>query len=257
MAPIQREVEAERSLSMAKKRGHGEGNIYHRADGRWAARLSAGYHGGRRIRRWVYGTTRAEVAAKLRTTIQAHDDGVLEAPGRLTVDQFLAQWLADTMRAKLKPRTYESYQQVVRFHIVPRLGRMPLRKLTPQAVQAWLRNLQDSGLSPRTCQYARAILRSALSQATRWGLVARNVAALVEGPRVQRHEIQPLTPEQARALLDTAKEHRLAALLTVAVSIGLRQGEALGLRWDAVDLDAKTLHVRVALQRVKRQWQLV
>ena len=117
--------------------------------------------------------------------------------------------------------------------------------------------MQRAGLSPRTCQYARAILRSALGQALRWGIVSRNVATLVEVPRVKRHEIQPLTPEQARTLLATMRGHRLDALFTVALALGLRQGEALGLQWDAVDLDARVLHVRASLQRVEKRWHLV
>jgi len=97
----------------------------------------------------------------------------------------------------------------------------------------------------------------AWAQAARWGIVSRNVATLVEGPRVTRHEIQPLTPDQARALLTSIRGNRLEALVTVAVSLGLRRGEALGLRWDALDLEGKLLHVRASLQRVDKRWYLV
>jgi integrase len=96
-----------------------------------------------------------------------------------------------------------------------------------------------AGLSPRTLQYLRAVLRQALGQALKWGLVARNVAMLVDPPRVVRHEIQPLTPEQARAFLESVQEHRLRALFAVAFAVGLRQGEALGLQWANVDLDKR------------------
>jgi integrase len=240
-----------------RRRGRGEGNIYQRADGRWAARLSAGYERGRRARVWVYGLTRAECASKLATAIRAHQDGILAAPSRLTTGEYLTRWLDDCARPKLRPRTLVSYAQVVRLHITPHLGRVPLQKLTPQQVQAWLNKLQKDGLSSRSCQYARAILRSAFGQALRWGLVSRNVVTLVAAPRVERHEIQPLTPEQARTLLKAAKGHPLEALVTVALALGLRQGEALGLRWDAIDFERGTLNVRVALQRVGGEWLLV
>ena len=157
----------------------------------------------------------------------------------------------------MRPLTYASYAQVIRLHINPGLGRIALQRLTPAEVQHWLKERQRFGAGPRTCQYARAILRSALAQAVRWGYITRNVAALVDSPRVPRHEIQPLSPDQARTLLFQAREHRLGALVTVALSLGLRLGEALGLRWEAVDLETATLHVRVALQRVARSWQLV
>ena len=113
------------------------------------------------------------------------------------------------------------------------------------------------GLSPRTVQYARAVLRKALNQALRWGLVPRNVATLVDPPRSKRHEIVFFAPDQANAFLDTARGDRLEALYRVALSLGLRQGEALGLRWEDVDLERGVLRVRVALQRIDGVPQLV
>ncbi len=240
------------------KRGQHEGNIYHRADGRWEARLRVGYRNGKRARRSVFGKTRAEVVGKLRAIILAHEQGTLEAPARFTVGQFLAQWLEDSARPKLRPRTFATYAQVIRSHVDPGLGRVPLRRLSPQHVQSWLNERAKSGLSPRTCQHARAILRAALGRALKWGYVSRNVAALVDSPRVVKHEIKPLSPDQARTLLATAREHRYGALITVAVALGLRQGEALGLRWQDVNLDDGVLQVRNALQWVTGGgWSLV
>src|SRR5262249_46507331 len=102
-------------------------------------------------------------------------------------------------------------------------------------------------------QYLRAILRRALGQALKWGLVNRNVATVVDPPSVPRPEMQALTPEQARAFLDAVRGDRLQVLYTVALSLGLRQGEALGLRWQDVDLEAGTRRVAVALQRINGQ----
>jgi integrase len=171
--------------------------------------------------------------------------------------EFLTRWLDDCAKPKLRPRSLVSYSQMIRLQITPSLGPIPLQRLTPQQVQSWLNDLSNAGLSPRTCQYARAILRSALGQALRWGVVSRNVSTLVESPRVPRHEIRPLEPDQARALLDAVRLHRLGALFTVALALGLRQGEALGLKWDAVDLKSGALHVREALQWVGNTRQLV
>jgi integrase len=108
-----------------------------------------------------------------------------------------------------------------------------------------------SGLSTRHVQYILAVLRSALNSAFKDSLVARNVAALVRPPRVQAKEVCPLTPEEARRFLDSIRGHRLEALFTVAVLLGLRQGEALGLRWRDIDVEEGTLRVRYALQRLK------
>lgn len=240
------------------KRGQHEGNIYLRADGRWEGRLRVGYSNGKRARRSVFGRTRAEAATKLRELIAAYETGSLEIPTKATVGHYLQTWLAETAKPSLRPRTFVTYEQVIRSHILPNLGHIPLRKLSPHHVQRWLNARAATGLSPRTCQHARAILRAALTRAVKWGYISRNVAALVDGPRVVRPEIRPLTPEQARSLLTAAANHRLGSLVTVAVSLGLRQGEALALRWADIDFDSGLLHVKHALQFPKGGgWSLV
>ncbi len=147
------------------------------------------------------------------------------------------------------PRTYTSYEHVVHAHLVAGLGRVRVAKLTPQDVAAWLSRHQANGASGRTARYARAVLRAALNQALRWELVARNAAALTDPPRHRTREIQPLTPDQAKALLAAVAGHRLEALVSVGIGLGLRLGEALGLRWDAVDLEAGVLSVKQTLER--------
>jgi integrase len=157
--------------------------------------------------------------------------------------------LENFARPRLRPRPFLTYEQAVRLHIVPGIGRYPLQKLTPQHVQRWLNEHQKAGASAGSCRYARTILRTALSDALRWGLVARNVATLVDPPRVAKREIRPFTPEQARIFLDAIAGHRLEALFSIGVALGLRIGEALGLHWADVNVEAGVLHVRTALQR--------
>src|SRR5215471_3416193 len=99
-----------------RRRGRGEGSIYKRRDGRWAARISTGYAHGRRSRMWIYGATRQDVADKLTAALRAQQQGMLVAPERVTVQQFLSRWLDDSARPKLRPRTFDSYVQVVRLH---------------------------------------------------------------------------------------------------------------------------------------------
>ena len=138
----------------------------------------------------------------------------------------------------------------MRLHIAPGLGKYQLAKLTPPDVRTFLNLKASSGLAPRSVQYLRAVVRRALGQALKDGLVHRNVAALVDSPRVERHEIEPLTPDQARTFLAATRGDRLETLYTVALALGLRQGEALGLRWEDIDLDGRTLTVRKQLQRI-------
>ncbi len=148
---------------------------------------------------------------------------------------------------------------MVRLYLKPMIGSHQLVKLTPQHVQAMMNAMlttggkKGTGVSPRTVQYTRAVLRRALGQALKWGLVSRNVATLVDPPRVERHEMRAFDPAEAQRFLDGVRGDRLEALYTVALSLGLRQGEALGLRWQDVDLDTGTLRVAVTLQRLNRQ----
>lgn len=240
------------------RRGHNEGSIYKRQSGDWAASLSLGYRDGKRARKTLYGKTRREVQERLTAALRDHQQGVtVRSDERQTLGDFLDRWLVDVAKPSVRPSTFTSYSMLTRRHLIPGLGRIPLAKLTPQDVQAFLNGRLASGLSPRTVQYLYAILRRALGQAVKWSLVSRNVATLAEPPRVERAEVRPLTPDQVRVFLDAAKGDRLEALYTVAVAIGLRQGEALGLVWDAVDLDARQLTVRHALQRVDGVLQLV
>jgi integrase len=235
------------------RRGHNEGTIRHRPDGLWEARLSLA-NGKRKS---VYGKTRKAVQDKLRAAQRDLDAGLDLGTAKQTVGAFLDRWLVDVAKPTVRPKTYASYAQLVRLHLKPALGHHQLAKLSPQHVQAMMNAKSAAGLSPRTVQYLRAILRRALGQALKWGLVSRNVATLVDPPRSQRQDVTPLSPLQARAFLTAAEGDRLEALYSVAIALGLRQGEALGLRWDDVDLDAGMLKVRHALQRIDGTLQLV
>lgn len=171
--------------------------------------------------------------------------------GKQTLHAFLASWLVNTAKPRLRPRTYAGYVQHVESHLDPLLGHIPLEELTPHHVQQLIGKKTAEGLSPRTIGYMRAVLRAALNSAQRWSLIGRNVATLVDLPRSSRREVSTLDPAQARAFLTSAKKNPLGQLFTVGLAVGLRLGEALALGWEDVDLKAKTLRVRRSLQRQK------
>jgi integrase len=235
------------------KARRGYGAIYQRAsDGLWVANLDLGIVSGQRRRKTFYGRTRSEVRDKLRAAQNLHDKGALPSNDQVTVAQYLDWWVATVLPGSVRVSTASSYASKIRVHINPRIGNVRLTKLTPADVQAMLNDCTQAGQSARSVQYIHAILKRALGQAEKWGLVSRNVARLVDPPRVRRAEIEPLTPEEARRLLDVVEGDRLAALYSVAVALGLRQGEALALRWSDVDLETGVLRVRRIVQRVKR-----
>jgi integrase len=124
-----------------------------------------------------------------------------------------------------------------------------LKTLNAADVQRFYRVKLDSGLSSATVHKLHVLLHKALKQEVRWGLAPRNVADDVDAPKVHKEEVHPLTNEQARKLLDAARGDRLEGLYVVAVQSGLRQGELLALRWEVVDLEARTLQVRRTLTR--------
>lgn len=236
-----------------KKRANNEGSIYLRSDGRWAAAITLM---GRR-RKTFYGHTREDVRRKLSAAVRAFDLHELPDAHGLALGDFLDQWLAEVVRPSVRPWTYAGYEVHVRRHIKPELGRIPLEKLEPLHVQALMNRKLREGLSAKSVRSIRATLRTALSHANRWGLVARNSAALVDGPRVERYEIQPLVPDEARRFLRSINGHRLEALYSVALTMGLRQGEALGLRWQDIDLNLGYIRVDKQLQRFDGVFRLV
>jgi integrase len=234
------------------RRGQGEGSIFQRSDGRWVATIDLGFMDGRRRRKWIYGQTRKEVADKLRVAQNLADKGALVADERQTVGQYLDWWVANVLPGTVKPSTAVSYATKIRVHIAPAIGHVRLSKLSPAHVQAMLNAKRDAGQSQRSVQYIHAIVRRALGQAEKWGLVSRNVAKLIDTPRVERVEVMPFTADEASALLEAVEGDRLAALYSVAVAVGLREGEALALQWSDVDFEAGTLRVRRTVQRLKR-----
>ena len=235
------------------KRGNGEGSIYANAKGVWTAVVSL--PGGRR--KYLYAANRHEVARKLALTLGAVERGALaEARGR-KLGEYLDQWLRDVARPSVREWTYRGYEVHVRCHIKPLLGHIPLDRLAPADVQYFLNGKLATGLSPKTVRYMRGTLRTALHQAVRWNLIATNAAAMVDGPRIEPYEYKPFSRLEARRFLAAVRGHRLEALYTVALAMGLRQGEALGLRWQDVDLDLGYIRLNRQLQRFHGRFELV
>ena len=231
---------------MAKKRGRNEGTIFQRKDGRWCATVDLGWEGGRRKRKCFYEATRKKVANVLNKALRDNSEGLRIAVERQTVGQFLTRWLAESVKPSVRPLTYEQYAQHVRLYIEPAIGKVRLSKLAPQQVLSLINGKLKDGLSPRTIQITLFVLRRALAQAVKWDLMARNVAELVDGPRVERKEVRPPTGEQVQAFLSALKGERLEALFIVGFALGLRRGEVLGLRWEDVDFENRAISVKQA-----------
>jgi integrase len=235
------------------KRANGEGSIYKRADGRWCASITLPK--GKRLH--FLSKDREEVARQLTAAKKKRDEGLPIINDRQTVAEFLNRWLKDHVTPSTRRSTVRGYESKIRVHIVPEIGKVQLSRLTPQRLQSFFNERLHSGLSPRTVHHLRAILRAALSDAWKWGLVARNVADLVDPPRVPHEEVKVLSSDEARQLLAVVQGNRLEALYSVALALGLRQGEALGLQWEDIDFDTGTLRVRRSLERIGGAFEFV
>ena len=239
-----------------RPRASGESSIYKDDDGRWHGFVSMGKkENGRRDRRHVSGAKRADVVTKVRALEAKRDAGMVEAAGRApTVGEWLDHWLDNIAARKVRARTLESYRSTVRLHLRPGVGHHRLDRLQPEHLERLYASLADKGLSPATILRAHRVLSRAFRVASQRGKVARNVATLVDPPAVKRPTTAlPLSAEEAKRVLATARAHRNSARWTVALAVGLRQSEALGLRWADVNLENGTLTVQRGLHRVARQ----
>jgi integrase len=232
------------------KRANGESSIVKGDDGRFHGYVSMGLkEGGKRDRRHVAAVKRADAVRMVRQLEEQRDAGVVLTSGRgVSVEQWMNTWLDTIASRKVRPSTLAGYRTCLK-RINPVLGHHRLDKLQPEHLEAFYTRLEADGLSSTTVLLHHRVISRALKVAMQRGRVARNVATLVDAPTARREEVQPLTAAEARKLLEVATELPNGARWSVALALGLRQGEALGLLWDAVDLDAGTLTVRRALQR--------
>ena len=234
-------------------RANGEGSVYLRQDGRWSAAAYVLRPDGGRVRRQVYGRTRAEASQKLTVLLSKTAAGIPLAGEAWTVRSYADHWLETVARARLRPATWTNYSYAVRVHIGPSLGSVRLRSLTPARVRRFLAERTEAGLAANSVRIIHATLRTMLAEAVRDELVERNVASIVRGPRIDHEEVRPWSLDEAATFLAAAREHRLSALFAVGVAVGLRRGELLALVWDDVDLDGGILRVRRTVQRLRGQ----
>lgn len=229
------------------RRGNGEGSIYQRkSDGKWVGSIML----ENRKRKVFYGNTRKEVQEKMKVALREQQQGTLVTARQQSLKQYLEDWLENTHKQNVRPRTHERYEEIVRLHIIPTIGDMPLQKLTPQRLQKLYSDKQKEGYAPVTVIAIHNLLHKALDTAVRWELLSQNVCDKVSPPRRVRPEMKSLTPEQAQQLLEAARGHPQEALFILAISTGMRRGELLGLKWQDINFAEKTLQVRRILSRV-------
>ncbi|MEV7613781.1 site-specific integrase [Streptomyces sp. NPDC089799] len=238
---------------MARKRNpNGAGSIWQRTDGRYEARVYVPQPDGTRKRKTVYGKTWEECDTKRQELVLRDRQGVPTPTRSARLSEWLPYWLEEFVKPERKKTTYAKYETHVRRYLIPNIGSKRLENLAVADVRRMLTTVTTQA-SAATAKESHRVLRSALSAACREELISRNVVQLVPAPRVQSRELKPWDLDQTVAFLEAARLDPLYAAFVLAVALGLRRGEVLGLSWTDIDLDRRTLTVRNQIQRVQKE----
>lgn len=236
-----------------KRNPNGAGTITKRKDGRYQAAVYVLQPDGTRARKFAYGKTWAECDAKRRVLLAKVDSGTPVPTRSAKLGEWLPYWLEQIIKPRRTPTTWAKYETHVRRYLVPQLGKKTLERLSVRDVRTALKAIAVAS-SSATAKESHKVLRSAMSAACREELIARNVVSLVEAPKVDPYEGKLWTLEETLAFILTARRDPLYAAFMLAIGLGLRRGELVGLRWQDIDLDGRTLRVRKQWQRVRGEY---
>lgn len=237
------------------------GHIRRRGERSWELKYEAGgdpLTGKRRIRYASFKGTKKDASVELARLIAEHAAGNGVDPSRATVGEFLATWLKDWAKQNVSPLSFQHYEQMVRFYIVPHIGAVPVQKLRPQHIQSFYAGLGRSGgkggqsLSPRTVRNVHKLLKRALGHAQKWATIAVNPVDAVDAPTVPDSEVQILNEEQIATLLSGSAGHELRPLFIFLLGTGARRSEGLALAWNDIDLDRGNVSIRSSLEHVRK-----
>ena len=230
-----------------------KGNLTRRGKDSWRFKYDVAGTGSKRATRYVtLKGTKAQAQAEAAKILASLATGLHVDPSTETVAAFVERWLKDWAASNVSNQTYEGYAQMLRKHLSARVGKMAIQKLRAADLQAIYAAMAADGLADRTRLHLHRITRVMLNHAVQWGIVPRNVADMVDAPRVRTDEVQILTASEMQALLEFLRDKPLYAITALALASGLRRGELLALRWQDIDLDAGTLRVERALEETKR-----
>lgn len=231
--------------------GNRQSSVYLGKDGHWHGRVTVGRKDdGSEDRRHVMSKSKAKVVAKVRALERLRDEARVPKAGRAwTVEKWLVHWLEEIARPNIRDSSYQAYRTAITKHLLPVIGSLRLDRLEPEHIEAVHRRMTDAGAKPATVHQVHRTLRTALGEAERRAHLGRNPAQLVRPPRIQPDPVEPFTVYEVQRVLAAAQERRNGARWAIALALGLRQGEALALRWEDVDLEGKSLRVRATRLR--------
>lgn len=228
-------------------------SIYLGKDGYWHGRVMVGVKDdGTPDRRHIMRKTETEVINRVRDLEKKRDSGKVQKAGQSwTVAKWLTHWLENIAALNVRENTLRGYSVAIRVHLIPGIGAHRLDRLRPEHLEKLYRKMQDQGSKPATAHQAHRTIRTALNQAVRRGYLAQNPARLATSPQLDDEEIEPYTIEEVQRLLAEAAKGRNRARWAFALALGLRQGEALGLQWQDVDLEKGEIRIQRSRLRPK------
>lgn len=233
-------------------RGKGEGSVFKdERSGLWTGTIELGRGAdGRRKRKSVRAKTKSEALRKMAKVRAEVDAGLPVADRNQTVSGYLAWWSENVLPGTVRETTADGYRWVLRRYVEPHVGCRRLVELGPEHVLAMLRELEKEGLADNTRRQARSVLRRALGDAIRYDLVARNVAESVKAPPKNSSKSKEVfTIEETRRLIDEAQGQDIELAILIALTLGARRGEILGLKWKDIDVEEMTVDIQRTLKR--------
>jgi len=231
-----------------------KGSLTRRGKTSWRLKFDAGRDpAGKRITKFVtLRGTRAQAQAEAAKIIASTVTGAYVDSSTETVGAFVKRWLRDWADDNVGNKTWTRYEQLLRKYLCARFGSVPIQKLRAADLQALYAAMAADGLADRTRLQLHRIVHVMLKHAAQWGVVPRNVAAMVDAPRVKSLEIEILSPAQVQIVLEALRGTPLYPLVVVALNSGVRRGELLALRWHDINFDAGHLRVEQALEETTR-----
>lgn len=232
--------------SKRSRQPNGASTVYLGNDGRWHGRVTVGVKDdGSPDRRHVSRKTKPEIVKAVRELERQRGAGTVRKAGKpWTVRTWLKHWVENIAAPSVGENTIAGYRVAVNKHLVPGLGAHRLDKLEPEHLERFYKTMQTNGSAPATAHQAHRTIRTALNEAVRRGHLAKNPATLAKAPRLTEEEIEPYNVDEIRRLLEAAGKGKNSARWAIALALGLRQGEALGLKWSDVDFETGVLRVR-------------
>lgn len=207
---------------------------------------------GKRKQQWVsVKGTKKDAEKRLAELLHQIDTGTFMKPSKTTVAEYLRRWLEDYVRPNLSPRGFERYESIVRVHLIPSLGSIPLIQLRPEHIQRHYATRFSDGLSARSVKYHHVVLHKALQTAIKWGLVSRNVTDGVDVPRPKLTDVQTWNENEVAHFLEFSKDSPYYPLFYAALFTGMRRSELLALRWCDVDFIYSQISVNRSLHHLR------